>query len=229
MFSDRHSLGDFLTTQSAQIPLEEFVMNLVLAALLAFILGRVYVKCGSTLSNRDMFARNFVVLSMTTMLIISIVKSSLALSLGLVGALSIIRFRAAIKEPEELNYLFLAVGLGLGFGAGQTLLTAVAFAVIVAIIALKHLVRRRGQKPNFFLTISAPADREVNLPKIAGVLAAHAAGSVLTRFDETPEVVEASFRVQFESLAKLEECNAQLRSLAKSIRVSYMEERGLSA
>ena len=50
---------------------------------------------------------------MTTMLIISIVKSSLALSLGLVGALSIIRFRAAIKEPEELAYLFLAIGISI--------------------------------------------------------------------------------------------------------------------
>jgi hypothetical protein len=227
MFSNRNSLAEFLTTQSAQIPLDEFILNLVLAALLAFILGRAYVKFGSTLSNRDMFARNFVVLAMTTMLIISIVKSSLALSLGLVGALSIIRFRAAIKEPEELNYLFLAISLGLGFGANQTLLTVVAFAVIIAIIGLKHLVRRSGQKPNFFLTISSPADGEVNLARIAAVLKAHATGSVLARFDETPEVIEASFRVQFGSLAKLEECNAQLRSLAKSIRVSYMEERGL--
>jgi len=228
MLPNRHSFGDFLTTQSAQIPLNEFILNLVLTALLAFILGRVYVKFGSALSNREMFARNFVVLAMTTMLIISIVKSSLALSLGLVGALSIIRFRAAIKEPEELNYLFLAISLGLGFGAGQTLLTGVAFGVIVGVIALKHLVRRNGQKPNFFLTVSS-ADPQVNLPKILSVLTAHASGSLLTRFDETSEALEASFRVQFDSLDKLEACNAQLRALTNSIRVSYMEERGLGA
>jgi hypothetical protein len=58
-------------------------------------------------------------ITMTTMLIITIVKASLALSLGLVGALSIVRFRAAIKEPEELAYLFLAIAIGLDFGAGQ--------------------------------------------------------------------------------------------------------------
>src|SRR4051794_22120745 len=120
MTSSRHSWGEFLTTQSAQIPLNEFILNLILTALLAFILGQVYVKFASALSNRDLFARNFVVLAMTTMLIISIVKSSLALSLGLVGALSIVRFRAAIKEPEELAYLFLAISVGLGFGASQT-------------------------------------------------------------------------------------------------------------
>jgi hypothetical protein len=58
-------------------------------------------------------------ITMTTMLIITIVKASLALSLGLVGALSILRFRAAIKEPKELAYWFLAIAIGLDFGARQ--------------------------------------------------------------------------------------------------------------
>ncbi|MEI6784183.1 MAG: DUF4956 domain-containing protein [Verrucomicrobiota bacterium] len=229
MIPNRHTWGEFLTTQSAQIPLNEFIINLLLTALFAFILGRVYVKFGRTLSNRDMFASNFVVLAMTTMLIISIVKSSLALSLGLVGALSIIRFRAAIKEPEELNYLFLAISIGLGFGASQTLLTAIAFIVITAIIGLKHLVRRDAQRPNFFLTITSPADPRVSLPRISEVLRQHASGALLTRFDETPEALEASFRVQFDSLDKLHSCNEQLRSLAQSVRVSYLEARGIGA
>ncbi|MCI0696355.1 DUF4956 domain-containing protein [candidate division KSB1 bacterium] len=89
------------------------------SAVLAYLLSLVYAQYGHALSNRKMFARNFVMITMTTMLIITIVKASLALSLGLVGALSIVRFRAAIKEPEELAYLFLAIGIGLGFGADQ--------------------------------------------------------------------------------------------------------------
>ena len=105
----------FLATQSAQIPLWGFALNLFLAAALSFILGRIYIKYGTSLSNRRMFADNFVLVATTTMLIITIVKSSLALSLGLVGALSIVRFRAAIKEPEELAYLFLTISIGLGF------------------------------------------------------------------------------------------------------------------
>ena len=105
----------FLTTQSAQAPVVEFIINLVLAAILSFILNRIYVKYGTALSNRKMFAGNFILITTTTMLVITIVKSSLALSLGLVGALSIVRFRSAIKEPEELSYLFLSIGIGLGF------------------------------------------------------------------------------------------------------------------
>ena len=91
------------------------------------------------LSNRKLFSKTFLLIAMTTMLIITIVKSSLALSLGLVGALSIIRFRAAIKEPEELSYLFLAIAIGLGFGANQSVITLVGFIVITTIIIVNKL------------------------------------------------------------------------------------------
>ena len=74
------------------------------------------------------------ILSGTTFLVILIVKSSLALSLGLVGALSIVRFRTPIKEPEDLVYLFLSIGLGIGFGAFQVLSTLVIFLIIIAFI-----------------------------------------------------------------------------------------------
>ena len=70
-------------------------------------------------------------MALTTFLVISVVKSSLALSLGLVGALSVIRFRTPIKEPEELVYLFLSISLGLGYGSGQFLLTLLCFIIII--------------------------------------------------------------------------------------------------
>ena len=105
---------EFLTTQSVKVPVGGLAFNLLLAAVLSLILGFVYARYGNSLSNRRAFARNFILVTMTTMLIITVVKSSLALSLGLVGALSIVRFRAAIKEPEELSYMFLAIAIGLG-------------------------------------------------------------------------------------------------------------------
>ena len=65
-----------------------------------------------------------------------VVKSSLALSLGLVGALSLVRFRTPIKEPEELAHLFLVSAVGLGFGAGQSVVTPIVFLVIPVLIVL---------------------------------------------------------------------------------------------
>ena len=69
----------------------------------------------------------------------SIVKSSIALSLGLVGALSIIRFRTPIKEPEELAYIFIAIAIGLGLGAGQYLITTIFFVIICLVMLVLRL------------------------------------------------------------------------------------------
>ena len=74
------------------------------------------------------------ILSGVVFLVIMVVKSSLALSLGLVGALSIVRFRTPIKEPEELVYLFLAIAIGLGLGAGQVLITTIIVLLILVFI-----------------------------------------------------------------------------------------------
>ena len=92
------------------------------------------MKFGKSINNKENFSDTFVLLAITTTVVITVVKFSLALSLGLVGALSIVRFRAAIKEPEELIYLFLIIGVGLASGSGQYyisfILTLTAFVVI---------------------------------------------------------------------------------------------------
>jgi hypothetical protein len=207
-----------------------FILNFALAAFLAFLLGQAYVRFGHALSNRKAFARNFLLLTLTTTLIISIVKSSLALSLGLVGALSIVRFRAAIKEPEELAYLFLAISIGLGMGANQTELTLVAFAVILAIIAGRHfLFHRSPAQPNLHLTVISPAPGKLSASQILDALKQSGANGSLRRLDETPESVEVSLLVAFKDIGKLEDFNLRLRQLNENVKLSYLEDRGLGA
>ena len=170
--------------------LPKLVVSLGIAALLGVILGQVYIHFGQSLSNRRTFARNFLVLVVTTTLIISIVRSSLALSLGLVGALSIVRFRAAIKEPEELVFLFLAISAGLGLGAGQALITVVALFIIVGLIILRNLFYKNPGQANLFLTVASPASAKVGANEILQALAAVGATASLKRLDQTPEQVE---------------------------------------
>ena len=133
-------LQELATSTTEQVSVGIIVFNLFLSAVLSLILGWVYTKYGSALSNRKQFARNFLPITMTTMFIITIVKSSLALSLGLIGALSIIRFRTAIKEPEELSYLFLTIAIGMGIGANQAIITIITLLIITAIICLKNII-----------------------------------------------------------------------------------------
>ena len=105
------------------------------------------------------------------MLIISIVKSSLALSLGLVGALSIIRFRAAIKEPEELTYLFLSIAIGLGFGANQAGITFISIFIICSIlIIMKKLSHNSVDHDNLRLIINSDEPLKIGYKEISIIL-----------------------------------------------------------
>ena len=78
-----------------------------------------------------------------TTMVITVVKFSLALSLGLVGALSIVRFRAAIKEPEELIYLFFAIAIGLANGANQFLLSIASTLIIVFFLITRSYFKNK--------------------------------------------------------------------------------------
>jgi len=217
----------FLATQSVQIPIASFIFNLFIAAFLSFILSRVYIVYGESLSNRRMFARNFMLVTMTTMLVIAIVKSSLALSLGLVGALSIVRFRAAIKEPEELAYLFLAIGIGLGFGADQRLITIIAFFIIVSIICLKRFSHKFQDNQNMYLTISSKNPGKIKLEDIVHILKDYCTGVNLKRFDETRDVLEASFIVEFNDFDTLNKAKKELEKLSDTAKITFLDNKGI--
>lgn len=220
---------ELFVINSNMASLPTFVLSLVLAALLGVILGQAYIRFGQSLSNRRLFARNFLLLTVTTTLIISIVKSSLALSLGLVGALSIVRFRAAIKEPEELAFLFLAIAIGLGLGAGQALVTLVALAVILILIVVRGLVYRVPEQPNLFVTVTSTAPGKLSAGQILEALSASGASASLKRLDETPDLIEAAFNVDFREVSKLEKFTQRLRDLSAGVRVSCLDDRGLAA
>ena len=159
------------------------------------------------------------------MLIISIVKSSLALSLGLVGALSIVRFRTAIKEPEELAYLFLTIAIGLGFGANQWLVTVAAFAIIVPVLWIKHQFSRTGSSTNLFLTVRTP--KGVNLTDITDSFKDECQALDLKRFDMTEDGMEISYLVHFSDYQALENARSALESRGPSVSISFVAADGI--
>lgn len=221
------SFQQFLTAHSVQVPVWSFIFNIILAAVLSFILGYVYVKFGKSLSNRKGFAANFVLLAMTTMFIISVVKSSLALSLGLVGALSIVRFRAAIKEPEELAYVFLCIAIGLGLGADQTLITILAFFIITLLIIITRYPRKTETNQNLHLTISTNQPGSDDLDKVVNILKKNCVDVNMRRLDETKEIMEASFLVEFSDYEQFKKTKAELQALNDSTKITFMDNKGI--
>tara|TARA_Y100000310_G_scaffold344228_1_gene455843 strand:+ start:1867 stop:2556 length:690 start_codon:yes stop_codon:yes gene_type:complete len=220
------TFADFLTTEQIQIDYSYLVLALILAAVLAFILAKLYVRYGTSVSNRKKFSSNFILLTTTTTLIIVVVKSSLALSLGLVGALSIVRFRAAIKEPEELAFLFLAIAVGLGLGAGQLLTTLLSFTIISSLIWGRSFIHKKEENQNLYIVVSG---KNIKLEKIIEILKKYCSAVTLKRFDqvEGENGLEASFLVDFDSFTKLEKLRKELNILSKSINISYLDKSGL--
>ena len=141
------------------------VMSMLSAIFSAVVLRNMYVRFGRSMNNRAYFGNIFVLLSITTCAVIIIVKYSLALSLGLVGALSIVRFRAAIKEPEELVFLFLVIAFGLAFGANQF---AVGFSLLgVSVLSIyfasKYFLDTNDfDRTGMIVIIDGPRDKLLN-------------------------------------------------------------------
>jgi hypothetical protein len=158
-----------------------------------------------------------------------VVKSSLALSLGLVGALSIVRFRAAIKEPEELVYLFFCIAAGLALGAEYLPLALVATIVFTGFVVAENSMRSARRRHSLLLTISGELDEgyAASPGHITEML-----GEVVDQFTIQRLDVEAG-HIQLRAVVEPESeqaVGAMLAALAEKVpkcRVSYSNLEGL--
>lgn len=215
----------FLITEQSQINITDFLINSGILIILTLVLEFTYRKCAKSLSNRKIFSANFLMLAFTTMLIITIVKSSLALALGLVGALSIVRFRAAIKEPEELTYLFFTISVGLGLGANQRYVVTVAFIILLAILWVKYYFTKKSDHQNLFLTISSNKPEELQLSNIKNIVKKCVKAADLKRYDENPGLIEASYLIEINKTEELETLKDEIKKLSDSARITFIDNK----
>jgi len=205
------------------INLTDFFLGFLLTALLATLIRWFYIRYGEAVSNRKRFANNFLPLALVTMLIITIVKSSLALSLGLVGALSIVRFRAAIKDPEELTYLFMTIGLGLAMGANQFVMGLIAIPLILLILWGHKIMNGPIHKTVDGLFVNIQTDLN-DLQQITQLLTTHLPFVELKRMDNTDKGLDLSFLCRVENLGQMERLSVALQELSEATRFSMIDQ-----
>ena len=140
--------------KNEMLVLWKLLQNLILGGVLALLVRALYQRCNRSIAARDSFSSLFPLLTITTIIVIFVVKSSLALSLGLVGALSIVRFRAAIKDPEELVYLFLCIAIGLALGADLKIHALVGTAIFAVFVCLTKFLSGSKAAKSLLVTIS---------------------------------------------------------------------------
>ncbi len=213
----------FLITENSQIDIDTLLINSLILIVLAVILEFTYYKCANSLSNKKLFAKNFILTAFTTMVIISIVKTSLALSLGLVGALSIVRFRAAIKEPEELSYLFFTIAIGLGMGANQVIVTVISSFILFALVWGRFFISKtKNDYQNLFLSINQKP-KTVEFEEISNLVNKHFKKNKLKRFDEGEDSIETSFYIDIKKTDQLQDFKKEIQNLSPSINIAFLD------
>ena len=162
------NLNDIFKSSFLETMTSVSILDMAIALLLAFGLGLfiflVYKKTFNGVMYSSSFGVTLIALTMITTVVILAVTSNVVLSLGMVGALSIVRFRTAIKEPLDIAFLFWAIGVGIVLAAGMIPL-AVIGSVIIGVILLVFVNKKSHTHPYIVVVRCENHDAETQVNK----------------------------------------------------------------
>jgi len=159
-------LSDFLNPTSAYLSLtiDRVLLSLIISFIVALFIFFMYRKCFSGVIYTRHFNISLVLVSLVVTLVILPISSSLALSLGMVGALSIVRFRTAIKDPIDVVFMFWAIAVGIISGAGLYMVALVGSPIIGLFLFVLSRANLRTNDP-YLLVIHYTTDAEAAVQK----------------------------------------------------------------
>ena len=146
------SVTEWFTQQMANLTPMKMVLALAMGFLVGLIIALVYRKAFRGVLYSPSFATTLIMLCMITTPVVMAIKSNVALSMGMVGALSIVRFRTAVKDPLDTAYMFWSLTMGILLGAELYTIALVVVAGISVAMLLLSFFRLRS--PNTFLLVT---------------------------------------------------------------------------
>lgn len=175
------------------------VLDMVVALVLAFGIGLfifyVYKKTYQGVMYSSSFGTTLIALTMITTVVILAVTSNVVLSLGMVGALSIVRFRAAIKEPLEIAFLFWSIAVGIVLAAGLIPL-AVIGSVVIGVILMVFVNKKSYYNPYIVVLSCANAEAEKNAKEL---LESHVQKCVVKSKTATKGLIELNLEIRMKN------------------------------
>ena len=172
----------------------DMVLAMAFACALGLFIFLIYKKTFAGVMYSTGFAISLVGLAMVTTLVILAVTSNVVLSLGMVGALSIVRFRSAIKEPMEIVFLFWAIGAGIVVGAGMIPL-AVLGSVIIGVVLLIFANHKSKDEPYILVvTCTGEGAEEQALKRVASACKGYMVKSKTVTADKVETSVEVRMK-----------------------------------
>jgi hypothetical protein len=204
------SLGRLARGEGARVL--GFAINLMLGGVLGLGIRALFIRFGAAPGDRSRLGNLFPLITLSTIVLLTVVQASIPLSLGLLGALSIVRFRSAIKTPEELVYILFVVSVGLSLGAQHRLLSFAAVGVVAAFIVLRSRFDDPTAERSFQLSIAGDARRffdESVLSRLGGMVR----GLELQRLDRDGD------RVELRTLVSVQ--GGDVEGLLHSVRAAF--------
>ena len=158
--------ADLFSSQTLGVSsLLTIIVTMVLALVLGCAIAWVYRRNYRGVMFSGNFTLTLIMMTLITAPVVLCIKNSVALSMGMVGALSIVRFRTAVKDPLDTAYMFWALTTGILLGAGQFLLTVVAMVLIAIIMTVLVNIQSKGVN-SYLLVIRASAEAERSIAQL---------------------------------------------------------------
>jgi len=220
-------LDSIVWGRESNVQLDLFLISLALSAFCGLLLGLLYEKFGRTVSDRKAMTTSAVYLALLTTFIITIVQSSITLSLGLIGSLSIVRFRTPVKEPEELLIFFAAIAIGLGFGAQLYSVTACGFAAFIVAMIVFNKKKVLYQTKRISLSLIAPTG-SLEIKKILEIIKPACSQMELVRVDENKSQLQITLHLMPTDFEGLDRVREELRRSEPEIQWSLVDFRPLT-
>ncbi len=152
--------GKFIQEFSA-ISMGEVLISITLSFLLSLFIVFIYRSTYAGVNFSSSFAGCLMMISMVTTLVILVISSNVVLSLGMVGALSIVRFRTAVKEATDTAFLFWAIATGILCGAGYITISILATLLLGLLFVLIHVLAKKQTFGSYMIVIRYNADSPV--------------------------------------------------------------------
>ena len=151
LLKNNASISDYFLTQFSNLTPLKILIGLLMGTLVGLIIAFVYKRCYRGVLYSPSFAMTLMMLTLITTPVVMCIKSDIALSMGMVGALSIVRFRTAVKDPMDTAYMFWALTMGILLGAELYVHALMVVLAIGVILFLMTFVKLRN--PNAYLLV----------------------------------------------------------------------------
>lgn len=199
----------YLLENNTNISIAEIAIGLIVSVLLAFFIYFIYKKTYSGVMYSKNFNVTILLVTIITTMVMMIIGSNLALSLGMVGALSIIRFRTAVKDAKDSAFIFWAIAVGIACGSGIYTI-AILGSIIIALVLL-FLNRGVMDDTTYLVIVHGNADTDVD--KVTGIVEEHCKRCNLKMKNITESKIDITYEVSFKK-GKESELTALLRKVA---------------